>query len=224
MVLLSVLSAIGGLGVGAITGALVAHRLRERAEGEKRKWEKEGIVRLLFPEMMGNRSAIAVSSDEDGLLHINVTDDAWKTTRLRLAALLAEKEEFIEDFAKIVFYYDSLRRFMDQVREYRHLTEELERLKAIDKEVLAKAGEGKNINEAVEERIRDQEAAESAEEEARSEAADPEALFEMIEKMEKERNAKKPRKKYVTRKKQVSEKYAMRLNYHLARQEYITIA
>lgn len=191
----SIVSAIGGLGVGATVGALIAHLLRERVEQERRKWEKEGLIRLLHVEMTGNSSTIAMSRHKDELLYVNVTEDTWNTTRGRIAALLAEKRELNEDFDKIVLYYSFLRVFMDKLREYRRLAEEEARVKASEEAALSKAAEEEAINEAVEKRIRAQKAAEAVEKRARIEkATEPKAILERLKEMKKDRSDKKTEK------------------------------
>ena len=49
--MVAVLSAVGGLGVGASVGALVTHLLREGAERKRREAELEGLLRLISVEI-----------------------------------------------------------------------------------------------------------------------------------------------------------------------------
>src|SRR5215212_8025817 len=100
--LLAIIGALGSLGLGALVGAVVAYRLRERADKKREDSELRGLLRLIAFEVSHNEQ---VMSDLDKLpktasveislvreLIDSLRTDAWEDARVRIAQLLSAVE------------------------------------------------------------------------------------------------------------------------------------
>ena len=101
---IAALSALGTLGlgaaIGAYVGAVVAHRLREKAEQERAERERNGLLRLVSVEIMlqnaiGLRDHVSRPSNQyttDNALVNNpgrpLQTDSWQQVRTRIVQLL----------------------------------------------------------------------------------------------------------------------------------------
>ena len=101
---IAALSALGTLGlgaaIGACVGAVVAHRLREKAEQERAERERNGLLRLVSVEIMlqnaiGLRDHVSRPSNQyttDNALVNNpgrpLQTDSWQQVRTRIVQLL----------------------------------------------------------------------------------------------------------------------------------------
>jgi hypothetical protein len=100
-----IVSAVGSLGLGALVGAFVAHRLREHSERQREYREQGGLLRLVLIEMLHNQvilyrthddlAKIEAGYEHKALVRINLFKmDTWESVRVRLAQLLLVQKDF----------------------------------------------------------------------------------------------------------------------------------
>jgi len=99
----------GGLGIGALVGALAGaaatHLLAERRRQRQEDREKAGLLRLLMIELRINEVDLQDIRDDPNLVLEGrkgmLSQKAWESVRVRLAPLLPK-----EDYERIAYYYE----------------------------------------------------------------------------------------------------------------------
>jgi hypothetical protein len=123
-VLVAVLSAVGGLGVGASVGALVTRLLREGAEHKRREAELKGLLRLISVEITLHKLGWEDHLNRDprdyvgdpGLIQApgrSLRADAWEQVRPKIAQLLPS-----DRFASLGGYYSNVQWFNELLDDH----------------------------------------------------------------------------------------------------------
>jgi hypothetical protein len=117
--LLAIIGALGSLGLGALVGAVVAYRLRERADVKREESELRGLLRLIAFEVSHNDQVmIDLHREKKETSRVkeladNLRTDAWEDTRVRIAQLLPA-----EEFNNVCAYYIRVSRLIYATRKH----------------------------------------------------------------------------------------------------------